>query len=402
MTNVSHLSSSPAVRTFAGLAPVFAITFLGFLAVGVPLAALSLQVRDHFGLGPAAVGCVIGVQSLATVLTRPRAGSLCDNHGARTVVQWGLPLAALSGFLYLLSDLVPGGGTTGFTLLILGRLVMGLSESLFITGAMSWGIGRLGPARTGTVMSWQGIAMYASLGVGAPLGLSLQAMFGFSSVAAVTILAPLVAFSIALALKGIPAFHGERVAFGRIIGLIWRPGLVLALATIPFAAMATFLALDYAAHGWSGAGLALAGFGAAYVVVRLVGSNLPDRFGGIVVASASLAVEAVGQVLIWEAGHPTTAWVGAALTGAGFSLIFPAMGVVATRAVPASQRGRAVGNFIAFFDAALGLTGPAIGMLVGHGKIDAAFLVGAAATGMALVLVSTVARGTGPVAAQTR
>ena len=76
--------------------------FLGFLAVSVPLAALALEVRDHLGFGSATVGWVVGLQSLATLLTRHQAGTLSDQRGPRAAVQLGLPLAAASGLIYVL------------------------------------------------------------------------------------------------------------------------------------------------------------------------------------------------------------------------------------------------------------------------------------------------------------
>jgi MFS family permease len=127
--------------------------------------------------------------------------------------------------------------------------------------------------------------------------------------------------------------------------------------------------------------------------VRLVGSGLPDRFGATAVAMGSLAFEAVGQLLIWQAGSPAMAVLGATLTGLGFSLVFPAMGVLATRSVPPDQRGRAVGNFIAFADIALGVTGPVVGVATQWFGITTAFLVGAAATCVALALLATVRLG---------
>jgi MFS family permease len=180
-----------------------------------------------------------------------------------------------------------------------------------------------------------------------------------------------------------------------VLGLIWRPGLVLALATVPYAAMAAFLTLDYAAHGWPHAGTALLAFAVAYVLVRLVGSGLPDRFGASKVAVGSLVFEAIGQVLIWCATVPGVAVLGAAFTGLGFSLVFPAMGVLATRSVPPEQRGRAVGNFIAFADIALGVTGPAVGLVTLWFGITAAFLVGAGATCAALCLLPSLRLGGG-------
>lgn len=381
------------IRTeFAGLAPLVLITFLGFLSVGAPLPALSLHVHDSLGFSSAAVGWVIGLQSLATVLTRHRAGTLSDHRGPRRAVLLGLPLAAAAGALYLASSSLPLPPWGKLGVLLAGRVVLGIGESLFITGAMSWGIARLGASRTGKVMSWQGIAMYAAVGLGASLGLAVQSACGFSGVAVLTMAAPLLAAGVALRLQAVPGGGGQRVPFHRVIGMIWRPGAVLTLATVPFAAMAAFLALNFAGKGWPGAGLALAGFGAGYILVRLVGSHLPDRFGGVAVAAGSLVLEVLGQALLWLAPQPGMAVAGAALTGIGFSLVFPAMGVEATRRVLPEHRGRAVGNFIAFFDVAMGLTGPLVGLVAGRFGTSAPFLVGAGAALAALALLPAVRR----------
>jgi predicted MFS family arabinose efflux permease len=365
---------SIAQTEFSGLAPLFCIIFLGFLAIGAPLPALSLYVHGTLGFSPTTVGWIIGIQSLATVLTRHRAGALCDRQGPRRAVLLGLPLAAASGLFYLAAVAAPFSAEGKLALLLIGRVILGLGESLFITGTMSWGIARIGAPRTGKVMSWQGIAMYAAIGLGAPLGLALQAACGFVGVALLTIATPLIAGAIALSLPAAPATGGDRAPFYRVLGLIWRPGLVLTLSTVPFAAMAAFLALDYAARGWSGAGLALTGF------------------GGAKVAAISLVVEAAGQALLWLAPLPILAAAGAALTGIGFSLVFPAMGVEATRRVPPEQRGRAVGNFIAFFDVAVGLTGPSVGLAVGRFGYASAFVIGAAATLAALAVLRSFRR----------
>ncbi|MFN9476054.1 MFS transporter [Acidovorax sp.] len=392
---VRLLGAAPVSSSvFAGLAPVVLAVFLGFLSISIPLGALALEVGHHLGFGAATVGWAIGLQSLATLLTRHQAGTLCDQRGPRFAVLLGLPLTACAGLAYVLASVLPMAPAASLAVLILGRTVAGLGESLFLTGLMSWGIARVGPARTGAVMSWVGIAIYAALGLGAPLGLAVQPAFGFAGVGVLACLTPLVAWAIALRLPAVPASGGQqRVPFHRVLGLIWRPGLVLALATVPYAAMAAFLTLDYAVHGWPHAGTALLGFSAAYILVRLVGSGLPDRFGATAVAMGSLAFEAVGQLLIWQAGSPAMAVLGATLTGLGFSLVFPAMGVLATRSVPPDLRGRAVGNFIAFADIALGVTGPVVGVATQWFGITMAFLVGAAATCVALALLATVRLG---------
>ena len=392
VTTSSAIDHAATRSALSGLAPLVAIIALNFSAIGAPLPAIALYVHNELGFDAFTVGWVIGLQSIVTVLTRHWAGTIADHHGPKTGVRVGVPLTAVAGLFYLASAWMPGTPLQRLALLLVARVLLGFGESLFLTGTMSWGIGRIGPARTGRVMAWQGIAMYAAFGLGAPLGLTIYRACGFAGIGALTTALPLIALVIAWLLPAVPAPGGDRTPFYKVIRLIWRPGLILMLATIPFAAMAAFLPLDYAARGWDHAGLAITAFGIAYTLVRLVGAHWPDSFGAVRVVGISLAIETAGQLLLWLAPTPSLAMTGAALSGFGFSLVFPSMGVIATAQVPASQRGRAVGNFVAFFDIAAGLTGPIVGLLTGAFGYDVAFLLGAIATMGAGLLLPAVGR----------
>ena len=73
------------------------------------------------------------------------------------------------------------------------------------------------------------------------------------------------------------------------------------------------------------------------------------------------------------------AYVGAGLTGAGCSLVFPALGVEAVRRVEPANRGVALGAFSAFQDLAIGSTGPVLGSLAAVSGPPVVFLVGSIA-----------------------
>lgn len=395
-------ASAPPAPTawsvFLKLAPVAAIVFCGFAAVGVPLPALPKHVNGALGFGPIVVGWAVGLQSLVTVVTRGLGGTICDARGSKTAVLLGMPAAVLAGVAYLISALTTGAPVLSLGVLMAGRFLLGFAESLFLIGTMSWGIARVGAANTGRVMAWQGIAMYAAMGVGAPVGLALQEAYGFTAVAICVSAVPMIAILIAVLLP--PAAHSRRPAaprgsFLKALKLIWPQGLALAVSTAPFAAMAAFIALAFDARDWDGAGFALAAFAAAYVGARLVFGHLPDKVAGVRLAVISLLVELIGQLVLWSSVNEPMALVGAALTGGGYSLLFPYFGVQAMRKAPPEMRGLALGAFMAFFDVALGVTGPLAGAIAGRFGYSSVFLTGAVATVLGIVVVLAGARKPG-------
>ncbi len=71
----------------------------------------------------------------------------------------------------------------------------------------------------------------------------------------------------------------------------------------------------------------------------------------------------------------------------GFSLVFPSLGVEAVRNVELVNRGSVLGIFTAFFDLALGISGPAAGVIVTHAGYSFVFLFAAIMALLALVIV---------------
>lgn len=378
------MTDAPSALT-ATLLPFALIVFLGYAAAGIPLSTLPVQVSTVLGFGTATVGALVGLSAAATLLTRQVAGALSDRRGPKVAVLLGLAVTASSGLAYWAS--LRCGRGAGLAVLGGGRVLLGLGDSLFTTGIMAWAVTRVGPQHAGRAMAWIGIAMYGALAVGAPLGAALGAWGGFGAVALATGVMPLLALPVASVLPGLPGTAARRASLRTVVRAIWAPGLGMVLASSGFGTIAAFLALRYAAQGWSGAGLALTGFGAAYILARLCFAGLPDRLGGVRVALAALAVEAAGLLLIALATGPLAALLGTAVTGLGYSLVFPSLGVEAVRRVDANSRGVALGAFLACFDLGLGAAGPVTGLVAGGFGLPAAFAAasGAAVLSMALV-----------------
>jgi predicted MFS family arabinose efflux permease len=108
------------------------------------------------------------------------------------------------------------------------------------------------------------------------------------------------------------------------------------------------------------------------------------------VALAFVLVEALGLAAMGFAPAGWIAALGSALTGFGYSLVFPGLGVEAVRRAPPERRGVAMGAYTACLDLALGVSGPLLGLIAGGGGMDAVFL-----TSTAIVL------GTVPIAIVT-
>jgi MFS family permease len=369
--------------------PFIALTFLGFLDLGIPLAALSGDVRER-GFGTLTVAFVIGLQSLITIISRHRAGAMCDFKGPKQAVLTGLPVGAVAALFYLLSEVMAVGATVALSLLMIGRVLMGLAESLFLTGSLSWALGALGPARFWQIMALQGTAMHIGLAFGALVGRAIDNSFGFAGVSIAALIMPLVAIAFALPQQAAPCRGRIKTPARRILRVVWQPGMVLALGVVPFAGMIGFLTPAFAARDWGSAGLTLGALSLGYVATRLFFPHLPARMGIVRVMRVSLAVEAFGQLLMLLAQSPVMALAGAMLTGIGFSLIFPVMGMEVIHRFSQGKYGRAIGAYSAFFDLAMGLTVPAVALIVPSFGYFSVFFVGTVACLMAIALSSLV------------
>jgi MFS family permease len=367
--------TDPAYRRVLALSGTL---FMCYLAIAMPLPALPVYVVHSLRMSNALGGLAVGIAFLSTIVTRTWAGTRTDRLGGKHCMQQGLLVYAAAGLIGLAASWpgLPVGAA--FAVLIGGRLLLGLGESLAMVGMIAWGIATMGQARSGRVISLVGMGMYGAFAAGGPLGLMILQHAGFAALMVACTLLPLLGL---VAIQGLPAVlpdapSGPRESSWHIVGRIWPAGAAVGLQGVGFAALGAFSSLYFASRFWPYAGLGLTFFGAGFVMMRLLCGGLPDRIGGTPVAIASLAVEACGQFLLWLAPGPWSALAGALLTGIGCSMVFPSMGSEVVKHVPPQLRGTAFGAFAAFQDLSYCATGPVVGVLADSAGYGAVFLIG--------------------------
>jgi MFS family permease len=362
----------PIARPGAAFAGVFGVTFCGLLAVGAVLPVLPRYVDGPLGAGKIAVGVVIGAYAITGLMLRPFAGRFADRRGRRPAVLIGSLLMAAGGFLYLL-PLGVGG-------LVAARLVLGAGEGTVFTAGSAWIVDLAPPERRGRVIGLYGLAVWSGLSIGPLFGELIQHNAGYVAVWIFAGVLPLLGAAIATRVPD--PFRPGRWLEHEHQSLIVReavlPGSALALGSIGYAAVATFVVLHLDQRGIGHGALVFGAFATMVVLTRLVGGDLPDRVGPARVAVAAALVEAFGLTAIGLAQDLAVAIGGALAMGAAFSLLYPSLSLIVVDQISEARRGAALGTFTAFFDAGVGFGAPLAGAAAALSSYEGSYLLAAA------------------------
>lgn len=369
----------PVPRPGLSFAAVFAVTFCGLIGVGSVLPVLPRYIHGPLDSGDVAVGVVIGAYAVTGLLLRPVAGRLADTRGRKQTVLIGAALVALSGLLYL-----PSVGLAG---LIVARLLLGAGEGAVYTAGSAWIVDLAPEERRGQVLGLYGLAVWGGLSIGPLLGELLLDLGGYTAVWIFAAVMPILGALVALFARDpfVPLKHAEPhpLIAPEAVG----PGFAIALASMGYAAIATFIVLHLEARGIGHGATVFAAFAAMLVLTRLVLGHLPDRVGPAPVAIVATLGEAVGLALIAVAHSLPVAIAGGLAMGAAFSLLNPALMLIALGRVSQQARGAAMGTYTAFFDAGVGVGAPLAGLVAALAGYEAAFFFAAAVCVSAALMV---------------
>jgi predicted MFS family arabinose efflux permease len=367
-------------------------TFIAFLCIGLPIAVLPGYIHDQLGFSALVAGLAIASQYLATLLSRPFAGRAVDNLGSKRAIVFGLSGIVISGALTLLATLLESFPLTSLSILIVARVFLGVAQGMIGVGTISWCIGKVGSEHTARSISWNGIASYGAIAIGAPLGVVLIDLVGINCLGIVLMVLGGLALQVIRNKPAVPVVPGERLSYWSVFGLIAPYGLGLTLSSIGYGTLTTFITLFYVSRGWEGAAWCLTVFGACFILARLVFIGTINRLGGFSSAILCMAVETCGLIMLWLSPSTGFALAGAGLTGLGLSLVYPALGVEAIKNVPIPSRGAGLSAYAIFFDLALALAGPVMGAIALGQGYDWIFFYASLLSASALLLTVWLSR----------
>lgn len=392
---------------------MFGATLVAFLAIGAVLPILPRYVQGPLGGGDVAVGIVTGAFAFAAVAGRPIGGRLADRHGRRPIVLAGMLICTVAACLYYVPLGVAG--------IVFARLVLGLGDGWVYTASATWIVDLAPEERRGQAIGLFGMAIWGGLSIGPLFGELLLEVGSYEAVWAFAAATPLIAAAIVVRLPehgelgdaGVPAPATAPVvadptavpAAAAAPASPWRsvsmPGIALLLGNIGYATFAGFVVLHLEREGIGHGAAAFVAFASAVVLGRLLLGGIPDRHGPRPASLGAGVLEATGLTMVAFAGSLPVAFAGALIMGLGFSLLFPALALIAMSGQPPERRGAVLGAFTAFFDIGVGIGGPLAGLVAASSGYPEAFLVGAGCALLAAGIGVAAARGTAGAAPHT-
>ena len=366
---------------------VLAGVALTYLGVTLVIPVLPLYLRDDFHTGAAELGLVMGAPALTAVIARPLAGMFADRFGPRGAFLAGAATVAVTSALYPICTSLP--------MLVADRLVLGFGQGATFAAATVWVVDLAAAHRRGWALGLVGLVNYLVLAIGAAAG-PIAVSLGHGYATAWTLAAVLPAAGVLLGVLAVspvrpPAEAPSTAEAGagrwKALAAIASPGASLALAFVGYAALTGFTVLALDDRGIAHGAIVLSGYAIAVAGARLVLGGLPDKLGVVRSLALSCAAAAAGLLTIGFAGNLAVAVAGGVLTGAGMSVVYPALGLrVLKRTDGLPRRQTAIASFGAFVDIGAGLGGPLVGRTVSLAGYPAAFVLSAGLLALAFLL----------------
>ncbi|WP_176391916.1 MFS transporter [Marininema halotolerans] len=335
---------------------------LVFFTFQLLLPTLPLFVRQVGGREDL-VGLIIGIFTLAAVISRPWIGGWLDLRGRRQTYLVGL-------FLFLLTTISYLGITSLWPLLLL-RVVHGFAWGAVTTTAGTVATDLIPPHRQGEGMSYYGLFTMIGVAFGPVIGLWVIEEYTFTLLfifaTSLIILAWFIAQKIDYPpVSSIPATHileknNHQPFIPKGTAL---PSFMALCTTLTLGAISTYLPLFAADRGITSIGLFFTVYAFAMVLSRLWAGKSFDQKGPRPALLLGLSMMILALILLAFLQNLAGLLLAAILYGFGFGSVHPSLQASTIQRVLAHSKGRANGVFFAAFDLGIGIGSTIAGFLV--------------------------------------
>lgn len=346
-------------------------SFFLFFSFYTLATALSVYVTKGLGGSDTQAGLSMTVFVFAAVLLRPFAGQLMNRFGERKIVIISLLLFLLFSVAYF--------GVFGYAMLLLVRFLHGGTFAIATTSTNTTAIGIIPEHRKGEGISYFSLFMSLAMVIGPFVGLTITTYGGYTAMFTLCAACSLIAFVLGASTKrqtSIPLSSSvsvEQKPLKTKTKLGWRDlverkavpialsGFVVAFA---YSGLVTFMSVyaheqaidQYASYFF-------VCFGVMIVLPRPIVGKLLDQVGEHVIVYPSIAIFAIGMLLLSQADSPVLLLISGAVIGLGYGALLPCFQTIAVLAAPAHRRGLATATFYLLFDLGYGIGSYTLGSL---------------------------------------
>jgi MFS family permease len=309
------------------------------------------------------IGWIMGVFSIAAVLSRPFMGKIAARRGEYRVMSGGIGVILLASLGY---TVVQGVGPAVF----LVRILHGIGFSAFIAGSFSW-IARSFPrVRRGEAYGIVGASLMGAVALGPPLGEYLIRKYGFYGLylgaSGAAALAWIALFAARTSFRPSGGEKGKNIRYLPLLGD--RSFLFVLFSCLIFAhcqsSVFNFLALIAGEKGAGSGRFFFLSFLLAILVLLTMG-RLIDRYGKLIFLRLSYPLFSAGILLIPVVIGERHFLLSALLYGAGMGLLFPAHNALAADHGSGDEKAAVMSLFTAVYDTGF-ITGAVLSGWIGR------------------------------------
>ncbi|MCP5029098.1 MAG: MFS transporter, partial [Actinomycetia bacterium] len=263
-------------------------------------------------------------------------------------------------------------------------LAMGVTQGAFFVGSATLVNDLAPPERRGEATNYFSVSVYGGMAIGPLFGEIVQKASSFNIAFLAGGGSLLIASLLATRLPAdrpratpapVPTVEGDQKRRGP--GLLHPaaivPGIILMGGLVTFTALNGFMPLYVEERGLGSAGVVLAIYGSLVLMMRVVGSRIPDRFGTLRTATISLIGQAAGMAVMGFWASQYGLYAGAIVLAIGGSFLYPTLLTAAVYGVADNERARATSTFTLAFELSAGIGGPLLGMAAALTDTRAAF-----------------------------